>query len=100
MISAFFFGVTEPAIYGIALPDKKAFINASIGSAVGGLIIGITGAVVYISGGLGVFNWLSFIDPSGVNGINHMIWAIVASLVGAAVGFALEFVTYKPEAAK
>ena len=100
MISAFFFGVTEPAIYGIALPDKKAFINASIGSAVGGLIIGISGAVIYISGGLGVFNWLSFIDPSGVNGINHMIWAIVASLVGAAVGFALEFATYKPEASK
>ena len=100
MISAFFFGVTEPAIYGIALPDKKAFVNACIGSAVGGLIIGISGAMVYISGGLGVFNWLSFIDPSGVNGINHMIWAIVASLVGAAVGFALEFVTYKPEAAK
>lgn len=100
MISAFFFGVTEPAIYGIALPNKKAFINACIGSAVGGLIIGISGAVVYMSGGLGVFNWLSFIDPSGVNGINHMIWAIVASLVGAAVGFAIEFVTYKPEAAK
>mgnify|MGYP000576812883 CR=1 FL=1 len=74
MISAFFFGVTEPAIYGVALPDKKAFINASIGSAVGGLIIGLSGAVVYMSGGLGVFNWLSFIDPSGVNGINHMIW--------------------------
>lgn len=29
-----------------------------------------------------------------------MIWAIVASLVGAVVGFAIEFVTYKPEAAK
>ena len=100
MISAFFFGVTEPAIYGIALPNKKAFINACIGSAVGGLVVGLSGAVSYISGGLGVFNWLSFIDPSGVNGINHMIWAIVASLVGAAVGFALEFATYKPEAAK
>ena len=100
MISAFFFGVTEPAIYGIALPNKKAFINACIGSAVGGLVVGLSGAVIYISGGLGVFNWLSFIDPSGVNGINHMIWAIVASLVGAAVGFALEFASYKPEAAK
>ena len=100
MISAFFFGVTEPAIYGIALPNKKAFINACIGSAVGGLVVGLSGAVIYLSGGLGVFNWLSFIDPSGVNGINHMIWAIVASLVGAAVGFALEFATYKPEAAK
>ncbi|WP_322154235.1 PTS transporter subunit EIIC [Paratractidigestivibacter sp.] len=100
IISSFFFGVTEPAIYGVALPDKKAFINACIGSAAGGLIIGITGAVVYMSGGLGVFNWLSFIDPSGVNGINHMIFAIIASAVGAVVGFALEFITYKaPEQA-
>lgn len=30
-ISAFSFGVTEPAIYGVALPDKKAFVNACIG---------------------------------------------------------------------
>ena len=44
MISAFFFGVTEPAIYGIALPQKKPFVIACIGSAVGGLIIGLTGA--------------------------------------------------------
>lgn len=101
MISAFFFGVTEPAIYGVALPDKKAFVNACIGSAVGGLVVGISGAVVYISGGLGVFNWLSYIDPAaGGTGITYMIWAIVASLVSAVVGFALEFVTYKPEAAK
>lgn len=98
IISSFFFGVTEPAIYGVALPDKKAFIIASIGSAVGGLIIGITGAVVYISGGLGVFNWLSFMPPVGVEGANFIVAAVVASLVGAAVGFVLEFITYKPEA--
>lgn len=107
MISAFFFGVTEPAIYGVALPNKKAFINACIGSGVGGLIIGISGAVVYISGGLGVFNWLSYITtPAAVAlgapdmGITYMIWAIIASFVAAAVGFAIEFTTYKPEAAK
>lgn len=95
MISAFFFGVTEPAIYGVALPDKKAFVNACIGSAVGGLIIGLTGALVYMQGGLGVFNWLSFIDSATV-GMTHMVWAIVASLAGAVVGFVLEFATYKP----
>lgn len=95
MISAFFFGVTEPAIYGVALPDKKAFVNACIGSAVGGLIIGLTGAFVYMQGGLGVFNWLSFIDSATV-GMTHMVWAIVASLAGAVVGFVLEFATYKP----
>ena len=102
IISSFFFGVTEPAIYGVALPDKKAFVVASIGSAVGGLIIGLTGAMVYISGGLGVFNWLSFLptDPASTVGIMHMVWAIVASFAGAAVGFVIEYATYKPEAAK
>ena len=99
IISAFFFGVTEPAIYGVALPNKKAFIVACIGSAAGALVIGLTGTLVYISGGLGVFNWLSFIDPSGVNGITHMIYAIIASLVGAVVGFVIEFAIYKPEEA-
>lgn len=101
MISSFFFGITEPAIYGVALPNKKAFVNACIGSAAGAAIIGLTGSLTYISGGLGVFNWLSFIDPGVLgNGVTHMMWAIVASLVGAAVGFVLEYVTYKPEAAK
>ncbi len=99
MISSFFFGVTEPAIYGVALPDKKAFVNACIGSVAGGIIIALSGSLVYISGGLGMFNWLSFIDPAGGAGIAGMIWAIVASLVSAVVGFAIEFVTYKVPAA-
>ena len=66
----------------------------------GGLVIGISGAVVYISGGLGGFNWLSYIDPSGTMGVTYMIWAIVASIASAIVGFALEFASYKPEASK
>lgn len=46
-------------------------------------------------GCLGMFMWLSFIDPVGGRGIEGMIWAIVASFVGALVGFVLEFATYK-----
>ena len=95
MISSFFFGVTEPAIYGVALPDKRAFVVASIGSAVGGLIIGLTGSVIYVVGGLGVFNWLSFVG--GTTGFTYMIWAIVASLVAAVLAFGIEFAIYKPE---
>lgn len=71
-------------------------MNASIGPAVGGLFMGVTSAKMYMMGGLGVFNWLSFIDPTGVDGIHSMILAIVASLIGSAIGFAIEFVTYKP----
>ena len=101
MISAFFFGVTEPAIYGIALPQKKPFVIACIGSAVGGLIIGITGATVFISGGLGIFNLLSFLptDPASTVGFSMMISAIIACVASAVVAFAIEFMTYKPEQA-
>ena len=99
IISAFFFGITEPAIYGVALPNKKAFVVACIGSAAGGLVIGLTGALLYMSGGMGVFNWLSYIDVNNVMGAGsmHMVYAIAASLVAAAVGFVIEFAIYKPE---
>jgi beta-glucoside PTS system EIICBA component len=101
IISAFFFGVTEPAIYGVALPDKKAFVVASIGSAISGLIIGITGSAVYMSGGLGMFNWLCFIDSStGGTGISYMIIAIIASLIAAVIAFVIEFATYRAPAAE
>lgn len=97
MISAFFFGVTEPGIYGIALPNKRAFVVACLSSAVGGAIVGMTGALMYISGGLGVFNLLNFIDgtPGGA-GISHMIFAIIASLVSTVLAFVIEFITYRP----
>lgn len=39
-----FFGITEPAIYGVTLKYKKPFIIASITSAIGGAIAGASGA--------------------------------------------------------
>lgn len=70
---------------------------ACLSSAVGGAIVGMTGALMYISGGLGVFNLLNFIDgtPGGA-GISHMIFAIIASLVSAVLAFVIEFITYRP----
>ncbi|WP_100486781.1 beta-glucoside-specific PTS transporter subunit IIABC [Sporolactobacillus pectinivorans] len=38
-----FFGITEPAIYGINLKYKKGFIFGLIGGAIGGAIIGAAG---------------------------------------------------------
>ena len=60
-------------------------------------VISITGASIYISGGRGVFNWLLFIPPAGVESPNYILWAIIASAVSAIVGFAIEFATYRPE---
>lgn len=97
-ISAFFFGITEPAIYGVALPNKKAFVLACCCSAVCGAIMGIFSTYTYMSGGLGVFSWLNYINPGVLgNGMTHMWIAIAASLIVAVLGFVVEFATYNPE---
>ncbi len=40
-------GVTEPAIYGFALPEKTPFLFSLIGSGIGGAILGIFGVKKY-----------------------------------------------------
>ena len=82
IISAFF-GVTEPAIYGISLPMKTPFIASCIGGAIQGAYLGLFRVIAYTSGGLGIFIFPSYIDPNGVNHMNvvHMAIAVVISTV-------------------
>ncbi|WP_339226131.1 beta-glucoside-specific PTS transporter subunit IIABC [Oceanobacillus sp. FSL K6-2867] len=82
-----FFGVTEPAIYGITLPLKTPFIMSCIGSAAGGAIIAMTGAALYSAGPLGVFKIPTFIHPE--NGIDGGFWGMMISII---VAFAVAFV--------
>lgn len=54
LLSIFFAGITEPAIYGIAVKLKKPLIGAIVGGAVGGAFIGGMGvnAFAFVFGGL------------------------------------------------
>lgn len=58
-----FFGVTEPAIYGVLLPKGKNFFLTMISGAIGGLIVGVLQISIGI-GGLGIFCILSVTDPA------------------------------------
>jgi beta-glucoside PTS system EIICBA component len=88
-ISAFF-GVTEPAMYGIALPLKKPFIFTLISSAIGGALLGVFGSIGYVMGGLGVFQWPSFIHPE--EGLNSAFYGtIIAVVVGSVLAFVLTY---------
>ncbi|MBO0452655.1 beta-glucoside-specific PTS transporter subunit IIABC [Candidatus Enterococcus murrayae] len=90
------FGITEPAIYGITLPKKWPFIYSCIGAAVGGAITGGTRTLNFVSGGLGIFELPSYVDPK--NGINHSFYmCLLAMIVAFIVGFALEFFLFKEE---
>ncbi|MBC5636415.1 PTS glucose transporter subunit IIA [Ornithinibacillus sp. BX22] len=83
------FGVTEPAMYGIALPLKKPFIFTLISSAIGGAMLGFFGSVGYVMGGLGIFQIPSFISPDGID--MSLIGAIIAAVVGLVLAFVLTF---------
>lgn len=86
-----FFGVTEPAIYGITLPRKKPFILSCIGGAIGGAILGLMSSKMYIFGGMGIFGIPSYISPNGIdNGFYGSIIGVIASFL---IGFVLMFFT-------
>ena len=90
-----FFGVTEPAIYGVTLPRKKPFILSCIVGAVSGGIVGLFRSSGYIMGGMGVFALPSYISPSGVDkGFYGMLLAMITGLV---LGFIVMFALYKDE---
>lgn len=85
-----FFGVTEPAIYGISLPLKKPFIISCIAGAISGAIIGAFGTVIHMIGGMGIFQLPSHIHPE--YGMDAGFWgAVMAMATGLALGFILTY---------
>lgn len=91
-----FFGVTEPAIYGISLPKKKPFVISCIGAAIGGAIAGFTNLTGYTLGGLGIFGFTGYINTSNGDA-SGVLYAAIAALVAMVVSFVLTMVTYRDE---
>ncbi|GLC90018.1 beta-glucoside-specific PTS transporter subunit IIABC [Lysinibacillus piscis] len=82
-----FFGVTEPAIYGITLPLKRPFIISCISAGVGGAILALMGSKLYSAGPLGIFKLPTYINPE--TGIDSSFWGAVIAII---VAFVLAFV--------
>lgn len=60
-------GITEPIIYGIALPYKKTFICAFIGGGIAGAITAGAGVAMYGFAGGGLLAAPMFINPAGMD---------------------------------
>ena len=99
-------GITEPALYGITLPKKRAFVFSCIGSALGGVVISATKSYMYISSGLGVFGFPAFMmtrkyaesNAVALNVAGGVFWAAVAVLIAMLSTFLLTFFFYRPQA--
>ena len=81
--------ITEPIIYGIALPYKKVFACAAIGGGIAGAIMAGAGAVMYNFAGGGVLAAPMFINPAGID--SGFTVYVIASAVAFIISCALTF---------
>ncbi len=87
------FGVTEPAIYGVTLPQVRMFVISCIGAAIGGAYVMATGIVMHSFTGLGIVTILGMVSPENPDFFN----AVMSAVVPFVASFLMAFVLYKEE---
>lgn len=75
------FGITEPALYGVTLQNKKVLASVVLGSFIGGSYVGIVGLSAFAIVGPGLASISMFISDKAPNNI-----------VNAMIGFAISFI--------
>jgi beta-glucoside PTS system EIICBA component len=76
------FGITEPALYGVTVQNKKVLGSVMIGAFVGGIYIGISGLQSFVLVGPGLASLSMFIsDELPKNIINAIIGLVISFLV-------------------
>lgn len=90
-----FFGITEPAVYGLNLPRKKPFIFGCIGGAVGGGLIGFFGTKVFSMGIPAIFSIAQYIPSTGID--MTVYGAMIAAAVGLVIPAVLTVLFYREE---
>lgn len=82
-----FFGVSEPALYGVMIPRKMILITGLGAAGIGGAIAGLGGARLYTFGAHGLLGFPTFINPKGIDG------GFIALCVAGVVAFAIALVS-------
>lgn len=89
------FGVTEPTIYSIALPQFKCFMAAWVGGGVAGGILAALGGKCFSMAGDGLFRIPAMINPAGID--ISFYGFIVTMLIAFAVSGILAYILADPE---
>ncbi|WP_373220722.1 beta-glucoside-specific PTS transporter subunit IIABC [Enterococcus sp. HMSC072H05] len=85
-----FFGVSEPALYGILIPRKWVLITCLSGAGIGGAIAGLAGSKLYTFGAHGLLGLPTFINPQGIDsgfiglcisGVVAFAFALISALI-------------------
>lgn len=87
-ISAFF-GITEPALYGVTLQNKRVLSSVMIGSFIGGIFIGLVGLQAFVLVGPGLASMSMFISDELPR---NFMFAVIGFGISFAVAFAAAFI--------
>lgn len=81
-------GITEPALYGVALPEKKPLAAAMIGGAIAGAAAMLLGVVTYAFSMPGITSIATYMD-GGNNFFKLLIVMAIAWISSFVISFAL-----------
>ena len=88
------FGITEPALYGITLQNKRALGSVMASSFFCGGAIGFLGIKAFALVGPGLASLPMYVDKSNPSNLVYAVWMFVVSLV---LSFVTGFVFWKDE---
>lgn len=91
--------VGEPLMYSILVPLKKEYaINIACG-AVGGMLLGISGAKAYIFGGQGFFGFANYINPA-TGDLTDFYKVAICLAIAMILAFIVEYILYSDKRAE
>ncbi|MDO5549200.1 MAG: glucose PTS transporter subunit IIA [Eubacteriales bacterium] len=84
-----FFGISEPALYGVLIPRRKLLATTLLSAGVGGMIAGFGGATLWNMSTSGPLGLPGFINPAGIDGgfISLCIGAVAAFVLATIAGY-------------
>ncbi|MDU5334914.1 PTS transporter subunit EIIC [Enterococcus sp.] len=92
VITALIAGISEPALFGFSLKNKKLFYSSMIGCLVGGLYIGITKTYAYaLTGTAGLLALPGYVGPNSMNLVNMCIGIAISCVVTFALGMVFAY---------
>src|SRR5699024_11187706 len=89
------FGITEPALYGVTLQNKKVMMSVVISSLINGAFVGIIGLEAFALVGSGLASITMFTNPD--NNMN-LIWALIALVSSIVISFIVTYIVYEDKA--
>ncbi|ABK03276.1 PTS system beta-glucoside-specific IIB component, Glc family / PTS system beta-glucoside-specific IIA component, Glc family / PTS system beta-glucoside-specific IIC component, Glc family [Arthrobacter sp. FB24] len=89
------FGITEPALYGVTLQNRRAFIAVVAGSMSAGAYMGIMQVAGFVAVGPGLASITSFIDAENPQ---NLLNAVIGLLIAVAVSFTTSLILWRDDA--